>query len=164
MTVVTWKSMVFTWQVPFPDLYSRKVHILLPPEDIKLVSVKHTATLVQKGQSLLPFPCGCDHSFSTLVPTSCKGSSPRVLKKATRRNNCIQRLGLHYVPFKSASKPTCCIWYWHGNKSLVSFLTWQRYWLRKTVGRKGLIVRGCIRASEQQKRECTEQLTTHTHI
>ena len=47
--------MTVTCQLPFPELYLRKVHILLPPEDIKLVSVKHTATLVQKGRCLLPF-------------------------------------------------------------------------------------------------------------
>ena len=56
---VTWQShgSTYIWQsqLPFSDLHLRKVYIFLPPEDIKLISIKHTATLVQKRQPLLLF-------------------------------------------------------------------------------------------------------------
>ena len=89
---------VVTWQVPFPDLYSRKVHILLPLEDIKLVSVKHTATLVQKGQSLLPFSLQLSPLFLNPRPHFLQGFL----------TSCPKRKPLLYLMARPFLKGTIC--------------------------------------------------------
>ena len=55
------------------------------------------------------FPCCCDHSPLTLVPTSCKGVSSRVLNEARERRELLHRgtaLETFNVSCGYVSKPT----------------------------------------------------------
>ena len=101
---VTWQShgstpiwctvlviMRVTWQLPFLTCTRERSTSFFLQKTSNLSPSNTLLRWSRRDNPSSPFPCCCDHSFLTLIPTSCKGSSPRVLK---RSNYCIQWQGL----------------------------------------------------------------------